>query len=88
MFLFKLAVAHRNPAFEAMPFHLHRPMDVTEEVRARAQQMCKEVTDPWHQGYALLDYIEAVSLATHNGSPIFDRDPFIVYPPSIQHVHL
>ena len=71
-----------------MSFQLPRPMHVGPEVRARAQQMCLEVSDPWQQGYALLAYIEAVSLATHNGSPIFDRDPFIVYPPSIQHVHL
>ena len=97
-FLLKLAVAHRNPAFEAMAssvsmgghgrLRLHRPMQIGPGVDADAQQMCHDVLDPWNQGFALLAYIQVVSLATHNSSPFVDRDPFIVHPPSVQPVHL
>ena len=54
-------------------FRLVRPLSVDSRVNDRAMELCLEVSDPWNQGYALLDYIEAVSLAhpTHHGLRTF-----------------
>ena len=67
---------------------LQRPIRLQPDVVAKAKRMVMEVDQPWAQGFALLAAIEVVSLAIHIASPILDRDPFVAYPSSIQHLHL